>query len=234
MTLIRSTLFNISFWLLIAVLGLTALPFVLLRPSLAFPVSRIWASSTLFLLKLFCGITYEVKGKEYIPQDAALIASKHQSAWDTVIFWMLVPRPNYVLKKELIYLPIFGWYLLFLKSIHIDRKSGGAAVKKMLKQAAARIQEKSQIVIFPEGTRIAPGAASTFHPGVAALYQHLNVPVVPVGLNSGYYWSRNAFTKKPGKITIEFMPPIMPGLKSRDFLKTLEETIKSKSEALAV
>lgn len=233
MVLIRSTLFNISFWLLIAVLGLCALPFTLLCPRLAFPVSRIWASSTLFLLKLFCGITYEVKGKEYIPQGPALIASKHQSAWDTVIFWMLLPRPNYVLKKELIYLPVFGWYLLFLKSIYIDRKSGGTAVKKMLKQAKSRIVDKSQIVIFPEGTRIAPGANSVFHPGVAALYQHLDVPVVPVALNSGHFWPRNAFTKKPGKITIEFLPPIMPGLKSRDFLKTLEETIKTKSEALA-
>ncbi len=228
MTFIRSALFNISFWLLIAVLGLSALPFVLICPRLAFPVSRIWAGTTLFLLKIFCGITYEVKGREHIPQGAALIASKHQSAWDTVIFWMLVPRPNYVLKKELIYLPVFGWYLLFLKSIYIDRKSGGAAVKKMLRQASSRIAEKSQIVIFPEGTRITPGAPSVFHPGVAALYQHLDVPVVPVALNSGRFWSRNAFTKKPGRITIEFLPPIMPGLKSRDFLKALEDTIKGR------
>lgn len=233
MALIRSTLFNISFWLLIAVLGLSALPFALIFPRLAFPVSRIWASTTLFFLRVFCGITYEVRGKEHIPQNAALIASKHQSAWDTVIFWMLVPRPIFVLKKELIFLPVFGWYLLLLRSIHIDRKSGGKAVKKMLKQADARIKENSQIIIFPEGTRISPGAPSTFHPGVAALYQHLDVPVVPVALNSGLYWSRNAFTKKPGRITIEFMPAIKPGLKSRDFLKTLEENIKSKSESLA-
>jgi 1-acyl-sn-glycerol-3-phosphate acyltransferase len=234
MTTLRSLLFNIAFWLVIAVLGLCALPFTLLYPPLAFPVSRLWASTTLLLLRLFCGITYEVHGREYIPTGPALVASKHQSAWDTVIFWMVLPRPIYVLKKELIYLPIFGWYLLFLKSIHIDRKSGGKAVKRMLRQAADRIRDKSQIVIFPEGTRIAPGAASIYHPGVAAMYQHLDVPLVPVALNSGYYWSKNAFVKRPGKIIIEFMPPIMPGLKSREFLAKLQETIDSKSAELAL
>lgn len=229
---LRSAIFNACFWFWIAILGLCALPFTLVYPKLAFPVSRLWARGTLFMLRLFCGITYEVRGQEYIPQGAALIASKHQSAWDTVIFWMLLKKPVYVLKRELIYLPIFGWYLLFLRSIYIDRKSGGKAIKRMLKQAQDRIANNCSIVLFPEGTRTLPGATPSYQPGAAALYNHLDVPVIPVALNSGLYWSKNAFVKRPGCITIEFLPPIPPGLRSRDFLKKLEETIETKSTAL--
>lgn len=230
---IRSALFNAGFWLWIVVLGLVCIPFALIYPPLAFSVSRIWARVTLAMLRLFCGITYEVRGKENIPAGAVLIASKHQSAWDTVIFWIVIRRPIYVLKRELVYLPVFGWYLLLLKSIYIDRKAGGSAVKRMLRQAHERIKDNCSIVIFPEGTRTPPGASSVFHPGVAALYQHLNVPVVPVALNSGHYWSKNAFVKRPGKIVIEFLPAMLPGMKSRDFLATLQETIERKSASLA-
>lgn len=229
---LRSLLFNTGFWLWIAVLGLLALPFTLLYPPLAQPVSRLWARGTLFMLRLFCGITYEVRGVEHIPQEACLIASKHQSAWDTVIFWLLLKKPVYVLKKELIYLPIFGWYLLFLRSIYIDRKSGAKAMKHMLRQAEDRIQHGHSIIIFPEGTRGAPGAVTTYHPGIAALYNHLQVPVVPVALNSGLYWSKNAFVKRPGRIVIEFLPQISPGLKGREFLTTLQHRIEEKSTAL--
>ncbi len=229
---LRSTLFNIFFWLWIAVLGIVCIPIALIYPPFAFTVSRIWAHVSIVLLRICCGITYEVRGKEFIPAGAALIASKHQSAWDTIIFWILIKRPSYVLKRELIYLPVFGWYLLLLKSIYIDRKAGGSAVKRMLRQAQERIKNNCSIVIFPEGTRTPPGATSVFHPGVAALYQHLDVPVVPVALNSGLYWSKNAFVKRPGKVIIEFLPHIQPGLKSRVFLATLQETIERKSTEL--
>lgn len=228
MMLLRSTLFNALFWIWIAVLGLCALPITLLYPPFAFTVSRIWAWGAMLLLRICCNITYEVRGLENLPKEACLIASKHQSAWDTIIFWRVIPRPVYVLKRSLIYLPIFGWYLLFLRSIYIDRKSGGKALKIMVAQSIDRLKRGCSIIIFPEGTRTPPGTNSTYQPGVAALYQQLNVPVVPVALNSGYYWSKNAFVKRPGRITIDFMPPLMPGMKSRDFLNTLQSTIEGR------
>lgn len=230
--LLRSALFNLLFWLWIAVLGLCCIPVALLYPPFAFSVSRAWAGVSLWLLRVCCGISYEVRGSEHIPQGPALIASKHQSAWDTIIFWKLISRPSYVLKRELIFLPVFGWYLLLLKSIYIDRKSGGKAVKRMIKQAQERIRARCAIVIFPEGTRTLPGAQSVYHPGVAALYQQLGVPVVPVALNSGQYWSKNAFIKNPGSIVIEFLPPLQPGLKSRDFLSQLQGIIEQKGTEL--
>ncbi len=230
--IIRSALFNIAFWAWIAIIGLTGLPLTCIYRPFSFTVARLWGLGSLWLLKILCNITYEVRGAEYIPAKPSIVASKHQSAWDTIIFWVLLTRPAFVLKKELIFFPIFGWYLLFLKNIYIDRKAGASAMKHMLREASLRSNEGRSIVIFPEGTRTLPGASSIYHPGVAALYQHLKVPVVPVALNSGQLWKKNAFTKTPGKVIIEFLPPIEPGLKGRDFLATLQEHIETESARL--
>jgi len=230
--LIRSALFNAAFWLWIFVLGITGLPITLLYRPFSYTVARTWANGSLWLLRVLCGITHEVRGSEHIPQGAALIASKHQSAWDTIIFWALLRQPSFVLKRELIYLPVFGWYLILLRCIYIDRSAGMKAMKLLLSSAAKRVAEKRPIVIFPEGTRIAPGADSTYHPGIAALYHHLQLPVVPVALNSGRLWPRNGFIKTPGKIIIEFLPPIAPGMKGREFLGMLKERIENRCREL--
>jgi len=232
MILLRSALFNLFFWSVIALTGLV-LPLVIIYPPLGEKVARFWAKSSLWLLKIICNISYEVKGSENIPKSAALIVSKHQSAWETIIFWQLLEKPVFVLKRELIFLPIFGSYLLLLKSIYINRKAGSAALKKMLRQAKQRASENKQIIIFPEGTRTLPQAAKTgYQSGVAALYNSLNLPVIPVALNSGYFWQKNAFIKQPGIIKIEFLPPILPGLKSRDFMLKLESQIESACKNL--
>jgi 1-acyl-sn-glycerol-3-phosphate acyltransferase len=229
---LRSALFNALFWIWIAVLGLCALPISCVYQPFTYRVARTWARGTLWLLRVLCGITYEVRGREYIPHGTCIVASKHQSAWDTVIFWLVLDDPAYVLKRELIFFPVFGWYLLLLKSIYIDRKSGSAALKRMLRESKDRVAAGRPIVIFPEGTRTAPGASTTYHPGVAALYNSLGLPVVPVALNSGLYWPKNAFVKTPGKIIVEFLPAIAPGLKGRDFLAKLQETVEGASRAL--
>ncbi len=208
------------------------MPIALVYRPFSFTIAYYWGTGSLWLLKVLCGITYDIKGKEYIPQGAALVASKHQSAWDTVIFWVLLKRPAYVLKRELIFFPIFGWYLILLRNIYIDRSSGSKALKQMITEAKNRVEENRPIVIFPEGTRTVPGTQTMYHPGVAALYQQLNVPVIPVALNSGRLWPRNAFVKTPGKITIEFMSPIAPGLRSRDFLTTLQDRIERETAKL--
>lgn len=230
--IIRSTLFNISFWAWTFVLGILGLPFACISPKMALHIAHLWAWGNLTMLRILCGITHEIRGSQYIPSHAALIASKHQSAWDTVIFWSLIKHPVYVLKRELIFIPIFGWHLLLLKSIYIDRKSGASALKNMLRGAKASTEKGATIIIFPEGTRSAVETKTVYHPGVAALYQHLKVSVVPVALNSGVYWSKNAFVKRPGKIIIEFLPPIIPGLKSREFMTQLESQIETKVAAL--
>lgn len=230
--ILRSALFNVAFWVWIFILGMAGLPVCLVYRPFAFTVSRIWAAGTLWLLRVLCHVTYEVRGKQNIPKGAALIASKHQSAWDTVIFWTLLQNPSYVLKRELIFIPVFGWYLLLLKCIYIDRKSGASAMKRMLRESRARTDEGRSVIIFPEGTRMAAGVSGTYHPGVAALYQHLNLAVTPVALNSGLHWGKNSFIKTPGLITIEFLPPIPPGLKSREFLPLLKERVEAASRAL--
>ncbi|HEU5048081.1 MAG TPA: lysophospholipid acyltransferase family protein [Rickettsiales bacterium] len=229
---IRSAIFNAGFWILILVLGLCGLPFALVYPPAVFTVARLWGLGTLWMLKVLCGITYEVRGREHMPKGAAIIASKHQSAWDTVVYWILLERPAYVLKRELLFFPVFGWYLILLKNIYINRKAGASAMKHMLREAKRRAAEGRPIVIFPEGTRTAPGATAVYHPGVAAIYQNLGIPVVPVALNSGKFWSKNAFVKKPGVIVIEFLENITPGMKNRDFLAKLQNVIEDACQKL--
>ena len=229
---IRSALFNIAFILVTCVIGFFGLPFSFASRRYAVCVAQAWTYTTIWLLKVICGITYDIRGRENLPQGPVLIASKHQSAWDTVIYWMLLKRPVFVLKRELIFIPIFGWQLLLLGSIYIDRKAGASAMKRMLREAKARVADHSSIIIFPEGTRTVPGTVNTYHPGVAALYQSLNIPVVPVALNSGQHWGKKAFVKKPGVIVLEFLPPIAPGMKGRDFLPLLQERIETASDAL--
>lgn len=228
----RSLIFNAAFWLSTFLIGGLGLPFSMISQRWALKVARLWGVVCLWLLRAICGISFEVRGREHIPSGPALIASKHQSAWDTIIYWVLLRQPVFVLKRELIFIPVFGWQLLLLKSIYIDRKAGASAMKRMLRGAKERIAAGSAIIIFPEGTRTAPGATSTYHPGIAALYQNLGIPVVPVALNSGLHWSKNAFTKRPGVITIEFLPPIPPGMKGREFLPLLQKTIEAASAAL--
>ncbi|MEI7670091.1 MAG: lysophospholipid acyltransferase family protein, partial [Pseudomonadota bacterium] len=165
MLFIRSLIFNILFWLLIFILGILGLPFSLIYRPFVFKVAKAWSFASLWLLRVICNITYQVNGKENIPTGRSLIAAKHQSAWDTIIFWALLENPSFVLKRELIYFPVFGWYLILLKNIYIDRKSGINAIKKMIKEAKEIIASGRAIVVFPEGTRTLPNASSVYQPG---------------------------------------------------------------------
>jgi 1-acyl-sn-glycerol-3-phosphate acyltransferase len=229
---IRSLIFNIGFWAWIGVLGLCGLPFALMHHKYAHTIARLWAHSSLWWLEVTCNITHEVQGLGNIQEGAAIIAPKHQSAWETIVLWTMLDHPSYVLKRELLFFPVFGWYLLLLRNIYINRKSGAGAIKRMLREAETRKAEGCKIIIFPEGTRTMPGATPVYHPGIAALYQHLNLPVVPVALNSGTFWKRNAFIKKPGVIRIRFLEPIMPGMKNREFLIKLQNTIEDACQKL--
>lgn len=232
MIALRAFAFNVFFmtWTAsLAVLYLLLLPFPW---RVMFASVTWWARTVLWVLKHFIGLDYVVRGQENLPTGAAIVAAKHQSAWDTVAISVLLRYPSVVLKRELFMIPVWGWHARHCGMIAVDRGAGAAALKSMVKGAKARAAEGRKIVIFPQGTRTAPGDKRPYFPGVAALYSQLDLPVVPVALNSGLFWGRRAFTKLPGMIVVEFLPPIPPGLKRADFMAELEQRIEAASDRL--
>lgn len=231
--LLRSLLFNATYMLWTVCFGLLCAPAFIRSRQSALKVGKPWANGVLWLAEKICGITYEIRGEEHFTHQPVIYASKHQSAWDTVIFLTLLKYPAYILKKELLWFPVFGQYLARMGMIAIDRKSRAATLKSMTRQAhRALVREQRPIVIFPEGTRRPVGAEPRYHPGVAVLYQSLRVPVTPVALNSGMLWGKDAFIKKPGKIILEYLEPIPPGLESRAFMRLLSERIETATQRL--
>lgn len=195
-------------------------------------VSHVWARVVMWLLKTLCGLGVEWRGRENVLDVAAIYAFKHQSAWETVILPLLVPRLISVLKSSLLWIPFYGWYVARLGMVPIDRSRRGAALKHMLREAKRKLAENYSIMIAPEGTRTAPGQEVKYLPGVAAMYETCAVPVVPVAVNSGLFWPRKSWLKHPGKVTIEFLPAIPPGMPRRAFLALLHERLEAASARL--
>ena len=233
MLTLRSLAFNVLFYCWSTLLQVSCLPTILVSRRAVTWVQRTWVRGNFALLALLCGLRYEIRGRERLPHAPCIIAAKHQSAWDTMIFALLIRRPGHIFKRELLWVPVFGWYLLRAGGIPIDRKGGAGALKRMIAAARQTIAEGRHIVIFPEGTRVAVGERAPYHPGVAALYTQLKVPVVPVALNSGLFWGRRSFLKNPGRIVLEFLEPIPPGLRRREFLDVLAQRIEPASADLA-
>jgi 1-acyl-sn-glycerol-3-phosphate acyltransferase len=193
---------------------------------------RFWARSVLWLLRAIVGLDGEIRGRDRLPAGACIIAMKHQSAWDTLILPVVLGDPAVVLKRELLYVPFYGWYAARAGSIAIDRGGGSRALRGMLAAARQAAAAGRAVVIFPEGTRTAPGTRLAYQPGVAALYQALDVPLVPAAVNSGLFWGRRSFLKRPGRITLEFLDPIRPGLARRVVMAQLEERIEAATATL--
>ena len=234
MTALRSLLFNIAFFCWTAIISALAVPSILAtrNPATGAIFARAWTVVSFALLRALCGVEYRIRGKENLPDTPCIVASKHQSAWDTMIFSLLLDNPSYVLKRELLKIPFFGWALAESKMVPVDRAGGAKALRRLVAKARSRLSEGRAIVIFPQGTRVEPGAHQPYLPGVAALYQALGVPVVPVGLNSGLFWGRRSFLKQPGRILLELSPPIAPGLPRREFIRRLEDRIEVVSDRL--
>jgi len=232
MTALRSLLFNLLFALWTAFIFIVSLPTLVMPLAAAWWMGGLWVRGALLLLRATVGLGHRVRGAEHRVAGPAIYAAKHQSAWDTLVFPLLLDKPAYVLKQELIRVPLFGSYLRQCGMIPVDRQGGGAALKRMLKAARAAVAQGRSILIYPEGTRTPPGERRPYHPGVAALYGDLGVPVVPVALNSGLFWGRRAFRKRPGTITIEFLPAIPPGLPRREFMQELQARMEGASERL--
>ncbi len=233
MLLLRSALFNLLLYLWIVLFGVALAPFLWLPRPRLFSLLRIWSGGIALLLRWVCGLTYEVRGRERLPKGPFLLAPKHQSAWETLMIAHLVEQPVIIYKRELLWLPVLGWYLKGLKMIAVDRRAGGAALKTMLRQARLRVAEGRPVVIFPEGTRTAPGQRKRYQSGVFALYRELRLPVVPAALNSGCFWGRRSFIRRPGRIVVSFLQPLPPGLPRESFLPRLEEAIEEESLRLA-
>jgi len=216
----------------------TALMMIALLPLLAAPRrwliagGRVWIRVLFWLLRRIVGLDHEVRGRENLPDEPFLIAAKHQSAWDTLVFPLIFADPAYILKRELTWSPPFGWYLLRHGAIPIDRAGGAASLRRMLRGARATVRQGRPLIIYPEGTRKPPDGGGDYHPGVAALYRDLDLPVVPIALNSGVFWGRHAFRKHPGRMVMEILPPIEPGLDRRTFMRRLGDSLEPATQRL--
>jgi 1-acyl-sn-glycerol-3-phosphate acyltransferase len=228
----RALAFNLAFFAWTAVLATVGLPLLLGPRAATIRLGRFWASSVLDWLSITVGIHHEIRGLDRIPRDGCIIAMKHQSAWDTLIIPVVLRDPVFVLKRELLFVPFFGWYLARAGSIAVDRKAGAGALRRMLAGAQPAAAAGRPIVIFPEGTRVAPGERRLYHPGIAALYQALALPVVPAAVNSGLFWGRRSFVKHPGRIILEFLDPIPPGWPRPRLMGELEQRIETATDLL--
>lgn len=228
MTAIRSALFLLWFLAVTTILSLVFLPVLLLPRGATQWLARIWSRATFFGLKVICGLDWEIRGTP--PTTPVLVAAKHMSMWDTLALWLALDAPAIVLKRELLRIPFYGWFLWKGAAIAIDRSAGASALRKMSDDARAALADGRPVLIFPEGTRKQPGEAPDYKPGVAGLYSQLGVACVPVALNSGVYWK--GFAKYPGTIVLEFLPPIPPGLKRAEFMRQLETRIETATTAL--
>ena len=228
MTALRSVLFLLWFASISTILSLVFVPVLALPRGATVWLARLWARATFWGLKFFAGISFEVRGT--VPRGPVLVAAKHMSMWDTLALYLVLDQPGIVLKRELLYVPFFGWFVSKAAAIPIDRSAGASALRKMSQAASRVLAEGRPVLIFPEGTRKKPGAAPDYKPGVAGLYGMLEVPCVPAALNSGVYWT--GFIKRPGTIVLEFLDPIPPGLKRAQFMTLLEKRIETATAAL--
>ncbi|MGH6890448.1 MAG: lysophospholipid acyltransferase family protein [Rhizomicrobium sp.] len=228
---LRSAIYFVWFAILSIVLHVAFLPAMVVSRRGAVTAARLWCRGILWGLRVFARLDYEVRGE--IPTAPALVAAKHMSMWDTVALFYLIGDPVFVLKRELMRVPFYGWYARRVGMIAIDRAAGGAALRTMTREARRALKHGIGVVIFPEGTRKGPGAAPDYKTGVAALYQRLDEPCIPVALNSGLFWTGpGGFLKRRGRIVLQFLPPIAAGLKRQDFMRTIQSRIEEATAEL--
>ena len=213
-------------------LGFACLPLMLVGRNTVVRVTNFWARGVLLGFKYICGITVEVRGLEHLADKDVLLAIKHQGGLDFIAPQTFLPLGAFVMKQELLKVPVLGWYAHLTGQIVINREGGAATMRSMIKLVRERFNEGRQIIIFPEGTRKAPGAPPDYKPGIAGLYKELNVACTPMATNSGLYWPAKGMAKYPGVAVFEFLPPIPPGLKRAEFMRELQSRIETASNAL--
>lgn len=233
MTAIRSLLFNLAFFGWTTVMCLALLWMLAIPRRRMIEVVRWYLRTVYFLERTILGLDFEVRGREHLPAEGAFIlAAKHQSAWETMKLHLILDDPAIILKRELIYVPIWGWYAAKAQMIPVDRGARGRAIRSVIAGAQRVIAHNRPIVIFPQGTRVLPGVHKAYRAGVGALYEELNLPIVPMALNSGIYWPRRSFLKRPGRIIVEILPPIPPGLPREFAMRDLETRLEAATDRL--
>ena len=230
--IVRSVVFNILFYLNILVHLVAGLPFFALPYRRLIGFGKWWGGTNLWLARAVCGIRVEFVGLDKIPPGPLLVASKHQSTLETFTLLRLFEDPTYIAKRELMWIPWFGWYLWKARIVPVDRGARAKALRTMTARVRAELREGRQIIIFPEGTRQLPGAPPNYKYGAAHLYGETGVPCLPVALNSGLVWGRRSFQRYPGTVTIEVLDPIPPGLEKTAFLARLEHDIETATARL--
>jgi 1-acyl-sn-glycerol-3-phosphate acyltransferase len=228
----RSLLFVALFYAWSTVIALGMVPLFLAPRRWVMNGLAVYGHGISILLGLVCGIRVEMRGREHMPTGPAVLASKHLCMFDIFGQFQWLPFSSFVMKKELVRIPFFGWYALKAGMIVVDREGHSTSLKKLVRDATQRLKEGRQVVIFPEGTRGTAGEKGDYKPGIAALYRELEQPVYPVATNSGVHWPAHGFLRKPGTIVFEYLEPIPPGLKRAEFMRTLEERIEAASNRL--
>ncbi|WID98289.1 lysophospholipid acyltransferase family protein [Bosea vestrisii] len=233
MLLIRSLLFNVAFYLNLAFWVLAAMGTMVLPRRFLLAIAVRWGQTSLWLMRVIVGTRCEIVGTENIPPGGIIMAAKHQSTWETFALVTVFRNPVYILKRELTWLPFFGWCLIKLRMIPVDRGARSRALQEVTRRAKIELGENGrQLMIFPEGTRRPAGAEPAYKYGVTHLYTELGLPCVPVALNAGLFWPRRSLIKRPGTIRVEILPAIPPGMKKLEFHALLQERIETASNRL--
>jgi 1-acyl-sn-glycerol-3-phosphate acyltransferase len=229
---LRSLLYNVLFYLLLIFWLIVAIPTYLMPRWAIMKIARNWARSSIWLLRVVCKTRVEYRGLEKIPKGPLIVASKHQSMWETFALLQFFDQPLYIFKRELKWIPLFGGYLIKSNMIGIDRSAGGRSLLRMARRAGEEVRRGRQLIIFPEGTRVPVDAPPNYKTGVAQIYVDCGVPCLPVALNSGLFWPRRTFMRYPGTLVVEFLDPLPPGLSRREFITRVSSVIEGATGRL--
>ena len=232
MIILRSLVFNALFYVNTALWLIAALPTFFMPYRAIIEVAKAWGRFNRALTRMVAGIDYEIRGAEKIPRGPVIVAAKHQSAWETFALLSLFDNPTFIIKRELQWIPIFGWFTIKGRMVPVQRGAGSQTLTNMIERARIELSRGRQLVIFPEGTRRAPGAEPRYKYGVAQLYAAEGVPCIPIALNSGLFWPRRSLRRDPGTILVEVLDPILPGLDKDVFLERLKNEIETATARL--
>jgi 1-acyl-sn-glycerol-3-phosphate acyltransferase len=229
---LRSLVYNVLFYALLVFWILVAIPTFLMPPRAFMAIAKAWARSSVWLMRVVCNTRMEVRGLEKIPEGPLIVASKHQSMWETFALMPFFDAPLFIYKRELAWIPFFGWYLMKSKMIGVDRSGGLRSLMEMARRAPKEICSGRQLIIFPEGTRTPVDAPPNYMTGVGQIYANSAVPCLPVALNSGLFWPRRTFMRYPGTLVVEFLDPLPAGLNRKDFIAQIRVSIEDATNRL--
>jgi 1-acyl-sn-glycerol-3-phosphate acyltransferase len=229
---LRSLIYNVLFYLLLTFWLLVAIPTFVMPRSGIMHIARAWARSSIWMLRVTCNVKVEYRGLEKIQPGPLIVASKHQSMWETFALLQFFDQPLFILKRELRWIPFFGWYLIKANMIGVDRAAGGRSLLQMARRAGEEVRRGRQLIIFPEGTRTPVGAPPNYKTGIAQIYVDCGVNCLPVALNSGLFWPRRTFMRYPGTLVVEFLDPLPPGLSRREFIARVSALIEEATNRL--